>query len=158
MAAPVATVRLDPTGIKLEDGYRSLITIAADVDINLWEIAVGTPGIDGGDAIETTTMHNDDWRTFSPRDLMTLTEFTFTFAYDPQCYTECQNAVNLRTTITRSFRDGSTVAFYGFLKGIEFDPAVEGEMPTGTATIVPTNWDPTNRVEAGPAVVSVAGS
>jgi hypothetical protein len=58
MAAPVATARVDPTGIKLDDGYRTLVTFATDPNIEFWEKSVTPPGLDGGDALETKTIHN----------------------------------------------------------------------------------------------------
>lgn len=158
MAAPSPSTRLDPTGIKLENGYRSLITFAVDTDVSLWEIEVGHAGLDGGDPIDTTTMHNDLWRTKSPRALIDSSPFTFRFAFDPQVKSQLEDLINVRTTVTVTFRDGSTEAQYAFLQSVEFDPMVEGEMPTGTGTICPTNWDPTNFAEAGPALASVAGS
>jgi hypothetical protein len=158
MAAPSPTPRVDPGGIKLDDGYRSLVTIAADTDISLWEIGVTPPGMDGGDPIDTTTMHNDTYRTMASRALKTLTEFTFRFAYDPAVYTQLETNINVETTITITYPDGSTLAFYGFLRSAEFDELVEGTRPEGTATITPTNFDPTNKVEAAPALASVAGT
>lgn len=158
MAAPSPSARVDPSGIKLEDGYRSLITFAADTDVSLWEMEVGHSGRDGGDPIDTTTMHNDTWRTMSPRALITSSPYTFRFAFDPAVKTQLTSLINVRTTVTVTFRDGSTEAEYAFLQTVEFDPMVEGEMPTGTGTITPTNWDPSGFVEAGPALSSVTGS
>lgn len=158
MAAPSATTRDDPVGIKLENGYRSLITFAADPDVSLWEMEVGHAGLDGGDPIDTSTMHNDTWRTKSPRALIDSSPFTCRFAFDPAVKSQLVSLVNVRTTVTVRFRDGSTEAQYGYLQTTEFDPMVEGEMPTGTATICPTNWDPTNFAEEGPVLTSVSGS
>jgi len=158
MAAPTPTTRQDPGGIYLKDGYRSLITIGVDPDLSLWEIGVKPPGMDGGDAINTTTMHNDTYRTMAHRALKTLTESTFRFAYDPAVYSQLESQINVDTTITQRFPDGSTLAYYGFLQKAEFDELVEGEMPTGTATVCPTNFDHVNKVEASPAVASVAGT
>lgn len=158
MAAPTPTVRVTPVGIKLEDGYQSKLTFGNDPDLSLWEIAVGTPSIDGGDVITTTTQHNAIWRTMAFRSLKTLGEFDTTFAYDPAVYEQLDDIVNEPTTVTRLYPDGSTLAFYGGLRVAEFDDLVEGEMPTGTATVTPTNWDHVNRVEAGPALASVAGT
>lgn len=159
MAAPIPTARQDPTGIMMTDGYRSLITFATDPDIELWEKGpIGAPGIDGGEAIETTTHHNDTYRTMASRALRTLTEFTFEFGYDPTIYTAGEALINYETTITRSYPDGSTLAFYGYLRMIEFADLQEGEVPTGTCTVTPTNFDPVNKVEAGPVMTSVAGT
>lgn len=158
MAAPSASARVDPSGIKLKDGYSSLITFARDTNAALWEKTVTPPGVDGGDAIEQTTMHNDDWRTFAPRSLKTLTEHTFTAAYDPVFYTDVLSLVNFEDTITVTFPDGSTLAFFGYLKMFEPGELVEGEQPEATVTIVPTNWDSANDVEAAPVMTSVAGT
>jgi hypothetical protein len=158
VAAPSATPRVDPSGIKLKDGYSTLITFARDTDVGLWEKTVTPPGLDGGDSIEQTTMHNDDWRTFAPRSLVTLTEMSFVAAYDPNVYTSVLALVNVEDTITVTFPDGSTLAFYGYLKMFEPSELTEGEQPEATVTIVPTNWDPAGDVEAAPVMTSVAGT
>lgn len=157
-AAPTPTARVAPSGIKLDDGFRCVKTFASDTNLEIWEKGVKPPGWDGGDAIETSTMHNVTYRTMASRALRTLTESTVRFAYDPSCYDAFEDLINLETTITDTFPDGSTLAYYGFLKDVEFDELVEGEQPEGTATIVPTNFDPVNKVEAGPALSSVAGT
>lgn len=158
MAAPTPTPRVTPLGIYLDDGFSTKITFAADTDVALWEKTVTPPGIDGGDPIETVTMHNLIWRPKRPRQLKTLTDCTFTAAYDPVIYTQIVALCNVETTITVTFPDGTTVAFYGFLQKVEPGELTEGEFPELTATIVPTNWDPVNHVEAGPALASVAGT
>lgn len=158
MAAPVATVRQDPTGIRLDDGYRTLVTFASDPNIELWEVSVTPPGLDGGDEIDTTTMHNDTYRTRSPRSLKTLTEFSMTVAYDPSCYTALLALINVETTITVTFPDGSTLAFFGFLKAFQPDALEEGSPPRASVTVVPTNQDPTSGVEQAAVLVSVAGT
>lgn len=157
MAAPSATPRVDPAGLLLEDGYRSVITFATDTNLELWEKTVQPPGMDGGDAIDITTMHNDVWRTAASRALVTLTDSTAVCAYDPVCYTSLLALLNVHTTITHTFPDGSTVAYYGFLRSVEFAELVEGTQPEVTITITPTNRD-SSGVEYGPTVVSVAGT
>lgn len=157
-AAPTPSTRTTPGGIKLKDGFSTKITFAADTDVSFWEKTVKPPGIDGGDAIEQTTMHNIAWRDMAPRQLRTLTESTTEVAYDPKVYTQIVELINRETTITVRFPDGSTLAFYGFLKGFEANDLSEGEQPTATVTIVPTNFDPTNDVEAAPVLTSVEGT
>lgn len=158
MAAPTPTTRVTPAGIMLEDGYQSLVTLAADTNIDFWEKTVQPPGLDGGEAIPITTMHNTVYRTFVSRELITLTPISFVAAYDPAVYDQITACLNVQTTITVTFADGSTLAFYGYLQ--KFDPAVmtEGAQPEATITIVPTNYDPTNHVEAAPVMTSVAGT
>jgi hypothetical protein len=159
MAAPTPTARTSPTGKILENGHVSKITFARDANVNLWEIDVGQPAMDGGEPVDTTTQHNSQWRTRSPRTLIDLAPFTVTFGYDPIIREEAlNNLLNQRDTITIRYPDGSTLAFYGYLKSLTFDPLSEGEFPTGTAEIVPTNWDPTNDVEAAPVLTLVSGT
>jgi hypothetical protein len=158
MAAPTPTARQDPAGIMLEDGYRTLVTFARDPDIEFWEKGVTPPGLDGGDPIDTTTMHNDYWRSATPRSLVTMTEFECRVAYDPVLYTRIQNLLNIEDTVTVRFPDGSTLAFYGFLRSFEPDELVEGEHPEATIMVVPTNADPVTGDEEAPVLSSVAGT
>jgi len=158
MADPSPTARTTPGGINLQDGYSTKITLAADSDISFWEKTVTPPGIDGGDAIEQTTMHNTTWRTFRPRSLATLTECVLTALYDPDVYDEILAVLNKETTITVTFSDGSTLAFFGYLRLFELGDHVEGDPPECTITIQPTNYDATNDVEAGPVMDEVAGT
>ena len=156
--APTPTARADPTGIKLNDGYRSLITFASDPNVELWEKSVTPPGMDGGDEIDTTTMHNDVYRTMSSRALKTLTEMQATCAYDPIIYQSLLVLINIETTVTVTFPDGSTLAFYGFMKSFEPGELVEGEQPEITITIVPTNQDPTTGAEEAAVLTNVPGT
>lgn len=164
MAAPAATPRGTPTGIKLKDGYSTKVTLSLNTTIELWEKTVKPPGIDGGDAIQQTTMHNTTWRTFASRGLLTLTEHTFKAAYDPSIYTSILSMINVQKVgtsaqvITVTFPDGSTLAFYGYVKMFEPDEHQEGTQPEATVTITPTNYDPVNNVEAAPVLTSVAGT
>jgi hypothetical protein len=158
MAAPTPGTRTDPVGIKIDDGFSTLISFAADPDVSFWEKTVTPPGIDGGDAIETETMHNDVWRTRVSRSLKTLTDAETTVAYDPAVFTQIVALCNVETTITIHFSDGSTYCFYGYLRTFEPGEISEGEQPEATVTITPTNYDPVNHVEAGPVLTSVAGT
>lgn len=156
--APTPTARQTPAGIKLDDGYQTLVTFAAVPTISFWEKTVTPPGLDGGDGIDTTTMWNSDWRTKSPRSLVTMTDFTMTAAYDPNLYNSILSLLNRETTVTVTFPDGSTLAFYGFLKSFEPDSLSEGEQPVCTITVVPTNQDPTTGAEQAPVLTSVSGT
>lgn len=153
MAAPTATPRGTPPGFKMDDGFQSFITFEGLPQLNIWEKDVGVPGIDGGDPIETTTMHNEVYRTMAPRSLVTLTPFQVVAAYDPCAYDDLIAIVNIEKTVTVTFGDTSTLAFYGYLQTVEFAQMVEGEQPEVTLTIVPTNVDPDECVEAGPVIV-----
>lgn len=158
MAAPTPTARQTPAGIRLTDGFSTKVTFAADPDVSLWERTVKPPGVDGGDAIETSTMHQTAWRTMAARALKTLTESTFTAAYDPNCYNQLISLINVETTITVTFPDGSTLAFFGFLRAFEPNELQEGEMPDAQVSITPTNEDPAAHTEQAPVLTSVPGT
>lgn len=158
MAAPTPTVRGTPAGRKLKDGFKSLITFANNTTIKFWEKTLKPPGIDGGEKIEQTTMHNTTYHTFAPQALKMLTDGTAKVAYDPAVFTQIVAICNQETTITVTFSDGSTWAFYGFLQKFEPDDLVRGTQPEATVTFVATNYDNANNVEAGPAVVDVIGT
>ena len=159
MAAPSATARGTPGGIKLKDGYRSTITFARFQTVKFWEKQVQPVGFDGGDAIEQTTMFNDDYMTKAPQSLIDTVDGSATVAYDPAVLSQIAAMINIEDTITYTFKDGSTWAVFGYLK--EFTPqGLEiGSQPEAEITIVHTNVDFANDdVEAGPTVTSVAGT
>lgn len=158
MASPAATPRATPLGIPLQDGYQSLVTFAADPNISLWEKTVTPPPVEGGDSVNTTTMHNAVYFTKAPRSLVDIEDSSLTCAYDPDAYDEIIAIINTPTTITITFPDGSTLAFYGYLKRFEPSDLVEGTQPEATVTLVCTNWDHVNKVEAGPVMTEVAGT
>lgn len=156
--APTPTARQTPAGIKLGDGYQTLITFAADPDVSLWEKTIKPPGIDGGEAIDTTTMHNEDLRTKSSRQLKDMTDSTGKCGYDPDVYNQIKNLVNVETTVTVTFPDGSTLAYYGYLRVFEPDELAEGTFPEASFTITPTNTDPTTGGEEDYVLTSVPGT
>jgi len=159
MAAPALTARVLPVGKYLGDGYSTKIAFSLDSDVSFWEKTVKPPGLDGGDEIDTTTMHNIDFRTFLPRQLITLTESTTRVAYDPNVYNNIiSNLLNREGSVTHHFPDGSTLSYYGYLKTFEPADCVEGEQPEADISIVCTNWDPSADVEAAPVLTSVAGT
>lgn len=158
MAAPATTTRQTPGGAWLGDGFRTLIAPAYDPDVSFWEKTVKPPGVDGGDKVDTTTMHNLTYRTGASRALATLTASQMKAAYDPAVYTQIIALVNRETSWTVRFPDNSTLDFYGFLRSFEPDELVEGQQPEASILIEPTNYDPTNKVEAGPVMTSVSGT
>lgn len=146
----MATARATPVGTALDDGYQTLIAFAADPDVSFWEKTVTPPGIDGGDKIDTTTMHNTTWRTGAARALKTLTSSSITATYDPKVYDQIVALVNVETQITVHFPDGSTLDFYGYLKSFTPSEHSEGEQPECEIEIEPTNVNPSTGSEAGP--------
>lgn len=158
MAAPTTTARSTPVGYKMPDGWQTLIACSKRPAIQLWEISIKPPGVDGGDPVETTTMHNTVWRTRDRRHLKTLTESTFKAAYDPESWTDILYMINNPDSWTVIYPENSKLAFYGVMTKFEPDELKEGEMPTATVTITPTNWDYVNYVEAAPVFTDSVGT
>ncbi|KKN23034.1 hypothetical protein LCGC14_0909050 [marine sediment metagenome] len=159
MTAPAVVARTEATGIKLRDGFASNIAFESNANVSFWEKTVQPPGVDGGDAIDTTTMFNAAYRTSAARSLASLTDAAVTAAYDPLVVSEILSLVNDDTgSITIHWPEGSTLAFWGFLKSIEFAELVEGTQPECSVVIVATNWDPAANQEEGPVYTDVAGS
>lgn len=150
MPPPVPGTRQAPTGTRMDEGHQTLVSFAADPDASYWEKTVTPPGVDGGDPVDTTTMHNVDWRTKNPRVLAEMTEFSFTAAYDPAFILTILAILNVKTTVTVHYPNGGRLAFFGFLRGFEADSIEEGAQPEATATVVPTNQDPTTGAEQAP--------
>lgn len=155
---PTPTARGTPSGIRLDDGFSSKITLSLAPTIAFWEKMVKPPGLDGGEKVATSTMHNVTYRTFGPRKLKTLMDITAKCAYDPVIYQDVLAQINVRQTVTVSFPDGSTLCFFGFLQKFEADELQEGTQPEATITFVPTNTDPTTGAEAAAVLTNVAGT
>ncbi len=147
MTAPAHQNRLTPAGKLLKDGYQTLIAMSLDADVSFWEKTVQPPGLDGGDEIDITTMHNTTLRTRAPRSLATMTNMEITAAYDPRLFEQILAVLNLEQTITVIFPNGDKLSFYGFLKNFEPQEVSEGEQPEANLTIVPTNRDPNTGAE-----------
>lgn len=159
MAAPSTTTRQTPGGIALERGFPCTIAFERDPDVSFWEKNITPPALDGGDAIETQTMHNLVYRTKAPRGLITVDDISLTVAYDPDVYNQIKNnLINRNGSITLEWADGTTCSFWGYLQKFEPGEMNEEDQPEADITIVVTNWDHNNNVEAGPVWTSVAGT
>lgn len=158
MAAPTVTARSTPTGYWLDNGFRTKITFALDVDVSLWEMTVTPAGLENGEPIPQDSMWNTTWRIKRARELLELTPSQMTFLFDPDMRQQIQSFCGQETTITETLPDGSQVAYYGYLRSVTFQPLTPGQPGQGTAVIQPTQWDKTNKVEAGPTFVNVSGT
>lgn len=154
----MTTTRSTPVGTKIDDGFSTLIAFAADPDVSFWEKTVKPPGIDGGDAIETTTMHNTTWRTMAARQLKTMTNITGTCAYDPVVYDQIVALCNVEGEFTVHFPNGDTLDVYGYLKSFEPQDNEEGSQPEANFEIVCTNVNPTTGAEVAPNYITAAGT
>ena len=130
---------------KLTDGFSTRINFAASgASLSMEETEVTPPGISGGGENDTTTMANTTWRTKYPKSLKTLSNSSFTAAYDPADLNTLVAAVNVNQEIVITFPDQSTWTFWGWLDEFTPNALVEGEMPTASCTIIPSNMDGSN--------------
>lgn len=156
-AAPTATARGTPAGLMLKDGYSTKITFASRPTVEFWEKMLTPPGYDSGDKIAQSTMFNTRYRTYEPRSLIDVTDSTIKAAWNPLLYSTILNLVGIKDTISFTFPDGSTLAFYGFLKSFVPDQMEEGKQPEATLVIVANNRD-SSLVEQAPVETDVAGT
>lgn len=134
---------------RMDDGYQTLVSFAADSSVLMYEKSVTPPGIDGGGEVDTTTMLNTTYRTFKPKALITMTNAKMTVAFDSAVYPEIVALVNTNTLITLTFPDASTLAFWGWLDKFTPGDFVEGEQPTAEVEIVQSNQNDSD-VETAP--------
>lgn len=147
----------------LHDGYSTLISFDLSASVKFKEKTVTPPGLDGGGAIETTTMRSVKWRTNQPKALITLTECTMSASYDPEVYDDILAMLNQNQEITIEFPDLSTYLFWGWIDKFEPEELSEGEFPTATVTIQPSNEDNSgNEVDpvytAGPSTTTTSST
>ena len=138
--------------MRIDDGHPTKITFSKDGSgsgITFWEKSVTPPGVDGGGENDTTTMHNVKYRTRSPKKLITMTAMSMVCAYDPVVYEDIMDSINVNQQITVEFPDGSTVTFWGWLNSFVPGDVAEGEQPTATVEIIPSNQND-DGAEMGP--------
>ena len=157
MAAPGPTARSTPTGIPLRDGFATMITLANEPAINLWEKATTPPGKENGDPIDLTTFHNVARRTKWPRVLIEDTDSAMTCAYDPEVEADLEAQVGLNQEITVTWNDGSTKAYWGYMKSFNPQEVSNGEQPEASCEFVVTNLD-NSFAEQAPVVSEVSGT
>lgn len=160
MAAPVEVALGAYTGVLLEDGFSSRYAFNANANVSFAEKTVQPPGLDNGDAIDTTTMQNAEYRTKAKRQLLDLTDGAITVAYNPLSVSDVITMMLLADpdAVTIWWPDLSNLTFFGFLKSFEPQSMEEGSHPEANVVVVVTNWDPVNDVEAGPVYSDVAGT
>lgn len=158
MAAPVLAVRAIPLAIRLDSGYQSLVVFRAIENLAIFEKTVQPPSPNGGDAIMTTTMLNQFSETKAPQRLVGDDDAIVVAAYDPAVMSTLRQMTNVPDSITFAYPDGSAEVYWGYLQKVAKSPLQKDQQPEMTLTIVITNWDPINCVEAGPVFVNGTGS
>ena len=136
----------------LTDGHPTTISIAGVV---LKERTVTPPGMSMGGENDTTTMRNTAWRTRQPKKLKTLTNCSFTAAYDPSAYTTLLGQLGVNQEITVTLSNGDTITFWGWLDEFTPNEISEGAMPDAACTIIPSNQNNTG-AEVAPVFQAAA--
>lgn len=160
MATPTVTARVAPTGLMLENGYRVTMGFSLNPSIAFWEKTVDPPGYDGGDEIEITTQHNNDFETKAPRALLSVTNGKATVAWNPLMYTAAQarSLINKKGAITWWLPDGSSVSMWAYLKSWVPKTMENGKQPEADIEVVVTNKNPSTGAEEGPYEADVSGT
>lgn len=158
MTAPSPTPRVTPTGNMLENGYQSLITLAVDTNIDIWEKTATPPGYDGGEPINITTMHNQNVITKDLNALFEVTDLTIVAAYARLTYTQLLSVINVNTTVTFWFPDGGSWCAFGGVRSAIPSANERGSQPEMTVVIAITNVDPATGAEELPVTSSGVGS
>lgn len=142
---------------RYDDGFSTLITLSTLPAVKLYEKDITPPGMSAGGPVDVTTMRNTTWRTMSPRKLKTLTPVSVTVAYAFESLSQLLAQIGKNQLITITFPDNSTLAFWGWLE--EFTPGAntEGEQPTATMSIQPSNHNNSATVtEVAPVFVDAS--
>ena len=145
---------------RIDDGFATTIAFGdqgsgTGPGITFWEKEVTPPGMDSGGETDTTTMRNTLYRTKAPKKLITLTPMTLVVSYDAIFYDDILAMISDIQLITITFPDTATLAFYGWLDKFMPGNIVEGEQPTATVTIVPSNATAAG-VETAPVYTAAA--
>jgi hypothetical protein len=126
---------------RIDDGFKTLLTFAAQSNVKMYEKSVTPVGVEAGGANDTTTMRNTTWRTKAPKKLKSLTDGSATVAYDPAVLPQIIAMVGVNQLITTTFPDGDTWAFWGWVDAFNPGEITEGEQPTADIVIIASNQD-----------------
>lgn len=143
---------------RIDDGHPTTIEFSASQSgepLLFWEKEVTPPGLQGGGPNDTTTMRNIKWRTKSPKKLISLSPGSFTASYDPAVMEQVLDLLNVNNQITVTYPNGDTYTFWGWLDEFTPNACVEGEQPTATCTIEPSNTNASG-VETDPVYQEAA--
>jgi len=126
-----------------KDGYQTCSTFGLDDNLQFWEKTVKPPSLKAGGAIDTTTMKNQTVRTRFPKSLVDIGESNMVGAWAHGTYEEIMAMIGVNQQITLTFPDGSTTVYWGWIDEFDPDDMEEGEHPTSSILIIPSNVDNT---------------
>ena len=169
MANPTSTTRgsplsASPSSPYMREGHSTKISFHRGASgttsfWKAWEREVQPPGVDSGDAIDITTMHNVTWESMYPSVLKTLTPFSVILAYSLEAMDEAISVlVGRNGSITCHFPGTDKLDLWGFMQNFVPQSHKKRELPLANCQIVPTNYDDANFTEAGPVLTLATGS
>ena len=122
---------------RLKDGHKTLITCTGFATAALAVTSVKPPGYTGGGGTDVTTMLNDKVRTMSPKELLEISDASFSATYDPAILSldDIAGEINVNQEWTLTFPDGATFVWWGWLDTLEPGELEEGGLPTVEGTI-----------------------
>lgn len=158
MAAPSNTSRTVPTGYKLPEGFKTTLAFSLRPAINIWEVDVGPAGLTAT-AINTTTQHNTKYDTKWVSALVESNDISGTAGYDPDSMDDLMFLVGAQSgSFTVHMPQGTKYAYWGAALSFQFPSLKSRQFPMVNYNLCVTNWDPVNKVEAGPSVTQSAGT
>jgi hypothetical protein len=131
---------------RITDGFSTIISFADFATVKFYEAEVTPPGMDAGGPNDTTTMRNTTYRTRQPKKLKSLSSMTLVAQYDSAVFATSGSGsvwamIGKNQLITVTWPDGATFAFWGWLDKFIPNQIKEGEPPTATVTIEPSNMN-----------------
>jgi hypothetical protein len=129
---------MPPVGNKIGDGFPIILTFANNPTLALWWKTVKPPGMQGGEAVDDTSMYNVAYNTFNPRKLKKLTPVTSTAQWDEDQYNAYFDQINKNQLISVTFPSGRVIQFWGYLQNFDPNEMSEGNDTTAAVTIMPT--------------------
>lgn len=158
MAAPAVTSRTVPTGYKLPEGFKITIAYSLRPAVNIWETE-GAPAGQEAAAIDTTTQHNTKYKTKWISAILETSDVDGQAGYDPDSMDDLLFLCGAQAgSFTVHMPQGTKYAYWGGLRAVRFQPLKVGQFPMLNYVNTITNWDPVNKVEAGPSVTQSSGT
>ena len=118
-------------------GFGCRITFGTTTGLSFEEIDTAEPGLDGGDPIEIKHNAKTTYVEKFPKALSELTNGSASVTYDPSTVATVLSAINVEQTITHTFKDGDSIAYYGYLKSWVPTGKNDDGQPTADIELVP---------------------
>lgn len=148
-----------PAGVRIRNGHSTRFALANAPTISLWIVSLTPPGVEGGELIPTTTMHNTALRTMAAQSLKTMTPMTMRCAYNAAVIDNLFAQVNNEQSGTLHFSQSSgSWDFFCAITNFAPDEIVENAMPLASVTIGLTNTDPLTGAETSPDYRTASGT